>query len=544
LGSIVGSGTRSKIISCTSSVDYEVNSNLGSIGGLVGFINGYNGATDEDDNLINAYDGLISSSEYYGDMDITSTTSTVIGGIVGNAQYTRISDSSVMKKVVDDENNVTYETIQIEVNSVGNNYIGGIAGTYDKCSISYCSTDISISDLPDKVVAVAEDPAISDTSYYIGGIVGKIANQSVMDKDIDNSYSTLTYDLVKTTNAYIGGIVGEQASSVNVNFDTVFSKINIVSNAKGLDVGIDIVGRMVIGGIVGLTSGNPSTPTIYGTNINNSMAIINADADYNSILFGGGLIGQATGSYSIDNSTATGYIWANNSNGIHMSADSTPTLTVLGGLVGMADDVSDVEPTNKKISQKINNSYTTLTLSTAGVYVGEKEGKTHTVHTNGVVGYTHSGNKIEGSGILYSSDYTLALEEGNLNYGKFKSEPKNVTANLLINNNTTLASTDLELQDYDIGNSWIWAKDHLPLPLALKDILVNVGILYYPTEGETTVEFTSQQDGSQQDGKPYSPYIIDEDNFTDFDFSSNKDYSYYLWRLDATLSGYNDNLNG
>ena len=76
---------------------------------------------------------------------------------------------------------------------------------------------------------------------------------------------------------------------------------------------------LIVGGIVGWIDGK--------TNITNSMTLLNVDAHYNEALIGGGLIGKATAGYSINYSTAMGYIWANNTDKTYVETNRTSTIT-------------------------------------------------------------------------------------------------------------------------------------------------------------------------------------------------------------------------
>ena len=122
----------------------------------------------------------------------------------------------------------------------------------------------------------------------------------------------------------VGGIVADQACSSDnaVVLQNLVSEIIINQTTSGDVVGENLFGEIVLGGIVGWASGESTDPTKtpYITNIKNSMAIFEVEVCYQSTLLGGGLIGQATGSYSIDNSTAMGFIKANNQDGKQMTA--------------------------------------------------------------------------------------------------------------------------------------------------------------------------------------------------------------------------------
>ncbi|MBQ8522717.1 MAG: hypothetical protein IJ458_03545 [Clostridia bacterium] len=548
VGSIVGEGTRSNIISCSSTLKYNVsvreasnNTVGGNIGGLVGYLYGYNEDVDEQGNITIRYEGLITSSQYSGEIKVLAHERVSIGGIIAKALYTRISDSRIVKE----SNNVC-----VYIQGKDTNYIGGIVGDYDMCSISYCYSHIDILDRPDTQTALSTD---FDTTYYVGGIVGKIGNQNTIDKDIEDSYTRLTFGITKANNAYVGGIAGLQASnnSQGVHLNRLVSDITINAIEKTENSTIDTIDNMVVGGIVALAQGKPENISSYGTVINSCMAIMDCNIDYNNTLFGGGLIGEANGSYMISSSTAMGKLFANNKNNVHMSANSTSTLTVLGGLVGLAGENRSAILQSYILNQEINNSYSALTLSTAGVYEGdvtvdEHTTQTHQVYANAVVGYTDTTNIIKGSGLLYSSDYTLTVESDNV----FVNTPINVTAGFLINNEESLQSNQDVTNTYAIngymGDAWLWKQYHLPLPLALQDLLVKMDILQY--NNATTWSYNANNIG-----KPYYPILVQtsdtnsdsNDNIVDFaNINFNNDYRYYILIDEVEVNGAKGNLNG
>lgn len=546
LGSIVGEGARTTIISCESDLSYDVsankvatNNNHAYIGGLVGSLNGKNDEFVDGVAQIR-YDGLITSSVYSGSMVISSDEGVNVGGLVADAKYTRISDCRVQQFVSDQgtpddvSDNIINDVI-IKIESAGTNYIGGVVAVYDMCSISDCSSRITITD---KDIATPTPIVNTDTTYYAGGLVGEIRNQAQIDTSIENSYSLLTYDVIKTDNAYVGGVVANQASNTDIELDTVLSQVNIqrkADNGGGMISDEKLINKLTVGGIIGLVSGNVVGG--HSTTIVNSMSIMYCDVEYSSTLFGGGIIGQATGSYSISGSTSMGNIFANNASGTHIVPETYSSLTVLGGLVGFASS----ETKDLVFDQQITNSYTALTLSTANVYGGTivvdepTNTKTHEIYTHSIVGKTADGNKIMGEGVVYSSDYTLAFDQEqstDIDVDKFENAPINVTANMLVFNNNNVKD---EIYSH-IGNGWIWINKHLPMPKAVQDILIETAILKYK-DGSTELEFVSEA------GKVYSPIIIgDQNDYNSTNFAT-ENYNYYLLNTDITIAE-TKNLNG
>lgn len=564
LGSIVGEAYRSKIISCISDLQYLVNSNkvdennphTGNIGGLVGMINGYYYDTEEQ---VARFDGLIRSSTYSGKISVDSDEGVNIGGIVANAKYIRINDSSVsIPPANEGEPN---ENVEIYISSINANYVGGIVATLDMCSISSSSAHITV--LSKSTTEDVDNEGTVTSTYYVGGIVGQIVSESSMDKDIEYSTARVTYGLTNANNAYVGGIVGLVASNNGVNLEGLVSDITIATQNTDNVSELDVVDNIIVGGIIALTIGNPKFDGIAGVTISNNIAIMNCNIDYNNSLIGGGLIGQATGSYLINNSTAIGQLFANNSKDTHIVVETQPSLTILGGLVGLADELNGYIPKGIKVAQTINNSYTTLTLSTAGVFKGnvsveeDENGNStqaisHNVYTNAIVGYTDTINKILGGGILYSSDYTLTFEKDNSitkdSQPKFENKPLNVTANILLYNETTLKPISMDetanemLYGY-IGSGWFWKNGHLPIPSALQEQLIKLSILQYNKNenGTTTIVYNADNKGLA-----YYPIIIESQE----DFNNNETkfdgdiYKYYLLLTDIVVTNSKGVLNG
>ncbi len=545
VGSIVAEATQSKIISCSSNLQYKLDVNDSqtgevNIGGLVGVL--YGGDYDENtrDTL---FEGLINSSSYSGKMTINSLKRLNLGGIVASATYTRISSASV-RKVGED----SISSVEIEISSKNQNYIGGIIGVSDMCSIGSAMVEMSVADI-ETTPAVATAVNNIDTTYYVGGIISTIRDQAQMDSSIDDSYARLTYNIKDTANAYVGGIVAHQNSSSIIEINNVVSEIIIPTAINGTATGVqDVVDNMVIGGIVALAGGDSEYktkngyPTLYGcTNINDSVSILNCDIDYNASLVGGGLIGSATGSYMINSSTSMGYILANSEEGVHFTANATQTTTILGGLVGIAE----------KVEQSITKSYTALTLNTAGVYRGEYKDPTddtknisHDVYVNSIVGQSSGPISIEN--VLYSSDYTLALEENeieinNTTTSKFTVNPINVTANVLTNSDIVLASNVDGVLKGILGANWIMKGGYLPMPAEAQDLLFEMKILEY-VEGSANIIFNEDHKG-----KAYYPIKVTTDNITSITSFASVDnkYNYYNLLSDLTIgTGNKGNLNG
>lgn len=551
-GSLISDAKQSQILSCNSNLIMELKTTNSSpnIGGLVGILKGYK---EPDENGNPVFEGLISSSKYSGEMAIKGDGGITVGGIVAHAEYTRISDCIVAKdyaEVEGSEDSIvgakTSNPVAIKLSSKNSTYVGGIAGSYENCSIAGAWVNVSVQEhVSNPTVAVVDNIPNTTDTMYVGGIVGSIRNSMVMDRDIERSYAKVEYAKNANT-AHIGGIVGEQRAVTTsqdkkgVELKGLLTEVNIKREYGGESISVD---RMIVGGIVALTTRTTGEENIY-TTINDGMAIIDADTLYTSVLIGGGLIGQASQGYAINNSTATGSIWANQDS--EFVPTSTSSLTVLGGMVGLAGKERSTTLENTKVVQKIVNSYTTLTLSTAGIYQGDNEGKSHTIYKNSIVGYTdETQNRIEGSGILYSSDYTLALESVNEN--KFTSSVINVTAGFLVNADQTLKGQKSQFGDVNyneaeikghIGDKWLYGKEgdlRLPMPIEITDLLVSASILEYIGNDLKTVEKTDE-DAVNRRGQSYAPKIIkDYDEYSNSGIGDN-DYHYYVLLNDLEIS--------
>ena len=532
LGSIVGEGTQTKISGCGSDLNFDVTAgnkeNTGSvnIGGLIGVLKGRD--VDVEGNVY--YEGLIDLSVYSGNIKVVGNKGINVGGLVGNASYTRITNSNV-KSV----NGTLTESVVLALSvEKQTSYVGGIIAYYDMCSIANCSAYVQFEDrATDSVATIGEEPTIEDTTYYIGGLVGQINNHNgQMDKDIDDCYSNLTYNINKTQNVHIGGIVGYKASTSSIIINRVLSEID-VDDAQDSS----LIEKFTIGGIVATNRGiNNKTEGVYDLTINDSMSIMNCDIRFNSSLIGGGLIGQTIGNYLIYNSTAMGLLAGNN------DKTTTSTLTVLGGFVGLAGSETDNVINNEIISQEIKYSYSALTLSKANIYQGDVTDEvdktktyTHLVYTAPIVGYANEASRIVISNVLYSSDYNLAIEDSAKQPSKFETQPTNVTANILItqagDTSATVKTNDDETKQYMIGDRWIWITGYLPLVQALETRLIEVGIFKYNASGKpVAINYSATETYNKGNGAPYYPIQISSEEYN-FDIPTDDTIKYKYYNL-------------
>ena len=517
LGSIVGDSKRSTLISCQSTLKYDINaSSSANIGGLIGTINGLE--TDADGKHM--FSGLISASAYSGSMKVTGNGFNV-GGVVSDAQYTYIQSCNAI--IQGEDNQAISVELFSESTEPNTNCFGGIVADSYQVVVTYCGA------LIDLKVNVAEDDTSYDESeatYFIGGLVAQEDNigMEIVGDDINNSYAMLKANIENLDTLYIGGIAGE-VTHINTQFTSV------VSNLKLQTSNVD---NVRIGGIIGSLSGD--NEEITRTTIDKSVAYLDeCDIDYNSSLIGGGLIGQVSVGYIINNSMSIGQLWANcsvtDADVNKEWADATgqiekksPTITILGGMVGLAGSLTGLTPDDKvSVSgQKITNSYTVLTMSTANVYKGTIDGKSHNVYTKSIVGYTTA--QVDTTNVLYSSDYTLAFEDETTT--KFTRVPINVTANILMNNASNLVSgIEGNAVSGKIGSDWSWSDERLPVPLNSMALLESAKII--SNSGFVT-------------GSAFEPYLIDVER----PYESHGGYTYYMLVEDISLNNHFGDFNG
>ncbi|MFQ6724437.1 MAG: beta strand repeat-containing protein, partial [Clostridia bacterium] len=504
VGSIVGNGTRSNLIACTSNLNYDISVSASpKIGGLVGSLNGAKEYPPESGTYI--ADAMINSGTYTGSIMVEGEDNATIGGIVAEVTWTNISGITLGTYI----ENGTDTPVTITSNAKGNVYIGGIAGKSSNTTFGTSRLNLKVSD----------SQRDNDTAtYHVGGIVAQVSNVNATPNCIHDINVELNVDILLPTTLIVGGAVANANTAKidvceGVEINNVLTEITIVSYANDdantpnrAEGNANCPDHITIGGIIGLNS--------KVCQITNSMTIMECEIDYITSLIGGGLIGQSvkSSSYIIENSTAMGYVKANN------KADvvNTQTLTILGGFVGVSASINGLNLVNETdITQKITNSYTTLTLSVAGVYQGDNS-KSHIVYTNSIVGYTAS--TINCDKVLYSSDYTLTFDA-------YNSGAQNVTANVLLYLNLSFAKLNEGAERF-VG-SWFYQDGCLPVPQGVKDLLLKRNIL---TLNNNEVKFNDDNQG-----KCYYPMVWGDDSDDD-KLQSGSDFKYYLLDEDKIIT--------
>ncbi len=540
LGSIVGSGVHSQVVSCYSNLQYNVNTsnvgnsnqNVANIGGLVGTLAGLK---DDPETGEIRYEGLIQSSTYSGQIDVKGNEAANIGGLVGSIQHSHISDSKAVIMESDEKLpvNICVANGETEGTNKIRSNIGGIAGSMDDTAIDGSYAEITIEDNS------ADTRTLIGNTYVAGGLVGRASNTLFMENSIvSDSYSKTTSKTIKAENIYMGGIIGELAGDIAVKLDIVAAELNVPAGEDLADK--KYVGHYVVGGIIAsaYNAGGKGVVEIV-----DAFTILKCDIEYSSTLIGGGIIGISSKPFAISNSTSMGQLFANNEAGKHITVASEPSLTVLGGIVGAVGAKKDFAITDVNMERQptISNTYTVLTISTAKVFKGYVGVLAHDIYANAIVGKSglSSTSKIGMSGVLYSSDYTLTFDESDSYSG---TKPVNVTANVLTQAPTTLATEEAAaktegpaLNGY-IGDGWKWAQGHLPMPMATEDLLYKMGIL---TTEDGTTERAFKED-EEDWGTPYSPIVVDDV----VKLIETKEYTYFLLTSDVNIISSKTELNG
>lgn len=510
LGSAIGLSKRSTVISCTSSADISVavGGKPAYIGGLVGTSDGAS-AIEEDVEEVNTFGSLIRHGSYKGNISIASAykdSTAYIGGIVGNAEYTTVSDGLL---VVDGGSNIS---IQAEEDKIGSNakmsaVVGGVAGLVGPVSILNSSA----------TVKTASKMGCTTSTFDVGGIIGKAKSNGVMVTDCYANVNTNIQKTGATSSSAIGGIMAransvavEQASGDKIS--RVYAELNIEHGASGTDGANAIITNIIVGGIVAVAN---------AIEIDSAIAYLNpCSVTFDSYLIGGGFIGQATGNYTISNSLSMGRLLANS------QQIENPTLVVLGGMVGLQGVVEEGIIQYNTVTGSIKTSITALTLSTSGIYQGSvispddpTDKVSHKVITNAIIGEASQKTNIQN--VMYSSDYCLAFDNDET---KFDNMPVNYTADILtqITNFTDVSST---LSDA----TWRKQMGYLPMP-RLDDLLVMAGILDAENLGYLDKE-----------GECYNPRMINE---ISSDTCANSGYNYYILTTDSTIKSSIVKLNG
>lgn len=323
-----------KNVNITADIDAT---NYGTVGGAVGYALGDTDQIDSNQLL----DSTTSSIEFIDtDSNINNANSTT-GGVIGNANYYKIS-------------NVSYEGDVLHPTSTGlESNIGGIVGLGNyldiRNSTATSATPISyprttsggaIGSLSNSYIDnISSNISLPNVSTNGGGLVGSISNVNIY-----NSHATGSLGIFRdqSSTAAIGGLVGRCQST----FCNIYN-----SYATG-----DVTGeRLSVGGLVGSLASNEAT-------IQNSYATGSVVVETGAA---GGLIGDvqvgSTRTHSILNSYATGAI-------------SSVNYGYLGGLVGRVSSSGILNITESYSSSPLNTTTnSTTSYSMCGGLIGQAD---------------------------------------------------------------------------------------------------------------------------------------------------------------------------
>ncbi len=257
-----------------------------NVGYLFGYTSGINISSNFNDEQTTTTNELKPSITIWNEENISLLYNCNIGGIVGKASNSNISDVVIYPKI-------NINAISRIIN------IGGVAGRFESGNISNC-----------------EVKAINETSK--NGII----------KESTNKISILNIDYSNENN--IGSLIGYAVASEKNNIDKVKSYIDLVVSICNKDSEGEIVNN--IGGLVGNVKKYNISNAIYYANINyssrNASDTTKDLVDTTSI---GGLVGSGI-SLSLANVYSTGDI-TNNAN---IDEKTQLTLTI-GGIVANLD---------------------------------------------------------------------------------------------------------------------------------------------------------------------------------------------------------------
>ena len=226
---------------------------------------------------------------------------------------------------VDKEGTVKNLTLE-NVNLIGTNYIGGIAG-YALGSVTDCSVSGAITYLNK-----------NEYKVFLGGVAGRAEN------NLNGCTANVSITAEQSAETYAGGIAGyyvyytEQADAA-LTISAV-SALKIASNAD-----------VYAGGIFGYIASKTKLANCYAT------GNVTVSSTFTGV-YGGGLVGQSFCSSTLTNCYATG--------NVTVSSTSTSTGVYGGGLVGQLDGSSSDTLTNCYATGDVTVSSTSTSASVYG----------------------------------------------------------------------------------------------------------------------------------------------------------------------------------
>lgn len=308
------------------------------------------------------YDSTIASSDATGDVMLTGSNGSFLGGLVGyNYGVSHISNS--------------YATGSVEtINGADSaSYVGGLAGLNYSANISnsYATGAVSGSSNVGGLVGDNSASTISQShangnvlvsSGNAGGLVGNLQGAS----SISNSYATGSVTSSTGNGSAFGGLVGSNAQSA---INNSYASGNVNAGINGSSVG-GLVGNLTTYGnlnfdsnfATGNVSGGYYTGGLYGNIYNYNNATVRFSNSYskgnvNGAYYSGGLVGyyyNDSGKLYLTNTYANGQVTGNDP-------------TYIGGLIGYAYDSSGISFLSNSFWDKtvngLNNAIGTATLN-------------------------------------------------------------------------------------------------------------------------------------------------------------------------------------
>lgn len=244
--------------------------------------------------------------------------------------------------------------------------VGGICGVIHR----YCTASAEINGCKNETELAA---TITKSEFYLGGIVGRMANPGSGIGDYTNYIKncenlgnvTLTKDgATQSTGVFVGGVIGNTLGTVELVGNKTLASSVAISD------GYTNNRKTIVGGIVGNTDDSGSLTV--SSNVNKAAVSCASTRGNNYVVLSGGIIGRCIGTLNSSNNINFGDVSVSNANG------GTGKNPFAGGIVGefnlIADETATLsgDKTFGKISSDcgraglicgVINGTTTLTLS-------------------------------------------------------------------------------------------------------------------------------------------------------------------------------------
>lgn len=382
-GGLVGVTRSGSIVECENhgAVTLSSASCVSFIGGLVG--------------AMSTPGGLVQNSKNYGTVTSNSSSVEGLGGIVGIQQSGTV------------EGCTNSGTLALE-SGAGNSYVGGITGYVQNRSTAkllisnctnrgtfgnfttpravggicgvlhrYCTASAEINGCKNETELAA---TITKSEFYLGGIVGRMANPGSGIGDYTNYIKncenlgnvTLTKDgATQSTGVFVGGVIGNTLGTVELVGNKTLASSVAISD------GYTNNRKTIVGGIVGNTDDSGSLTV--SSNVNKAAVSCASTRGNNYVVLSGGIIGRCIGTLNSSNNINFGDVSVSNANG------GTGKNPFAGGIVGEFNLIADETATlsGDKTFGKISSD-----CGRAGLICGVINGTTTLTLSNCVIGGT------------------------------------------------------------------------------------------------------------------------------------------------------------